>query len=135
MGRQCPSCNKLAGLDTEVDDVSLELDGTSITGTVHVIRRSQCCSEDMKEATFDVDINLLDSNADLEEHKEEGHELEAEFDEGEVTESGGGRYKKNLIGFKVEYTVKCSCQKEGEEPLVTGTAEDNMAASGYDEMT
>jgi hypothetical protein len=85
MGRQCPSCNKLAGLDTEVDDVSLELDGTSITGTVHVIRRSQCCSEDMKEATFDVDINLLDSNADLEEHTEEGHELEAEFDEGEVT--------------------------------------------------
>lgn len=67
---RCPSCSKFPAFDTssepevELDDPSVELEekdktkGTAqVNGTVRIVLTSECCGEECKETTFDVDIS------------------------------------------------------------------------------
>jgi hypothetical protein len=141
MARQCPGCNKLAGLETdESPEVDLRLDGTNISATMRLVRLSSCCNEEMKEANFEPDMEL--DAADLEGHYDfekgdavEGHDLDIEETGVEVTErsEGKGRGCRTFYGIKVSYDIVCSCTSD--KPVYTGTLADECQASSMDELT
>jgi hypothetical protein len=131
---RCPSCEKFVPLengDLEIE-IDVESDGEqgTVTGTVRVPRLCGECSDELKEGNFDVEATFDMPPG----HGGDGHDLSIEYDGEEVTESGGGRYAKNLIGYLFTYHVTCSCQKAGAEPLVSGEVSDEMAASHFDEL-
>ena len=117
--------------EPEGDDV--DVSEYTVQGTVRVVRTCADCGDELKECSFDVSVNL--ETLTEENHKpsddEEGeqHEMTFEVDSCEATESGGGRYAKNMIGFELRGTVTCSC---GAEETIE--ASDSAAASSFDEL-
>jgi hypothetical protein len=85
----------------------------------------------MKEMNFSFEGELPEEIPS--QHKGEGHDLSAEF-EAVTTEEGGGRYKKSFFGIDLHVTVRCTCQKQADEPLWTETQSDKVPASGMDEL-
>lgn len=164
----CPYCNKFCAFDTggdpEVDvAVSVTLKKTakgapdknsataSITGTARIVLTSECCSADMKEATFDIsdlDIDVVRAagcKCDL-------TDLNAEATSQEITDRTQSfservakrgplkgqvvrkmipyRYQKRYYGVEAEITVTCNCRKT----KASATFNDEIQASGMDEM-
>lgn len=133
---RCPDCNKFVGLengDLEAD-LSVESDGDkgTVTGTVRVVRNCAECGQELKEANFDVDESFDIPEA----HRGEDHDLDVEVLDEEVTESGGGRYAKNNVGYSLTAAVTCNCeaaQKAGE-PVAEIDLADSMPAGQFDEL-
>ncbi len=125
---RCPDCSKFVSLEfaePEVDNIEVDADG-NVTGGVRIHRDCADCGNELKEATFDIDVTV-----EIGEHTGEGHELEIDGEpDVEQIEEGGGRYAKAYFGAKVTFTVKCSCG--GLE--VDGEYEDKVAASQMDEL-
>lgn len=170
----CPSCNKFAAFDTsaepevdvDVSEVALETvtkDGSeetedpdhavvTISGNARILLTSECCGDEMKEATFDIDIT------DVEVSRSEGctcdfKEVTAEVSTSELTDRSEStktttptrgpnkgkqierpipyRYQRRFYGVSVEVTVSCGCGKS----TTTATFEDEVQASGMDELT
>lgn len=133
MGNRCPSCEKMVGLETEVEDPDgsdWEYDPATgnVTGTVRVVRKCVDCSEEMKECTFDVDVH-----AEPDAKTKDGDEYAVEIDTYEATETGGGRYKKNMIGFELSGHVTRT-RKGKETEVAKFDASDNTQASGFDDL-
>ena len=131
---RCPDCMKFVGLETEVPEPNVDLeidwaeDGASLSliGTVRVVRNCADCGTELKGADFDIELSdVAVVGAPVPEAERENVTAEAEVSE---TESGGGRYKKNLVGFSGTATVML-----GERVLATAAVEDNMAASQFEE--
>ena len=105
MPTPCPSCGKLCSLDTqepEVNEISLSEDGQNVTYDIRVARNSACCGDEMKEYTFNNDVEVPDDirkqiEALLETNPEA--EVEVEEDGFDVLEEGGSRYQKSYYGF------------------------------------
>lgn len=134
---RCENCDgKFTSLETAIEDESPEMeigafsnDGTSIdsiTGTVHVSRNCEGCSTEMKSMDFEVDV----SDVQIEGEPITAEQRDEVVVECEVStsESGGGRYKKNMIGYSGTITVTL-----GERKLATVTIEDSAPASSYEE--
>jgi len=144
MAIRCPECNKFASLENADPEVeSLEIgdpeDGrATVTASVHCLRQCADCSTDMKETTFETEVEVdVPEPEPIPVKTEDGptdepheHELEVEEVGVETTESGGGRYKKNEIGFSLDFTVTCA----GCDFTATGTMTDSLQASAWDEM-
>lgn len=135
---RCPDCSKFVSLETEVPDGTDELEVTVedgkvvVRGSVRVVRTCADCSTELKEASFEVDAEL-EQKLDA---KHTDHELLLEGDLSS-TESGGGRYAKNMVGFEGAVTITCSeCNDEHDKPVVIGELElhDELPASAYDEL-
>lgn len=127
---RCPNCAKFVGLETqdpEAEDPSV--DGGAVTVEVRVVRACADCGTELKEVTVECSGELDEGVASA--HDGEGHELELEVASTSAEESGGGRYKKNIIGVDVEVTVTCSCEKL-ENCVVTCHGEE--AAGSFEEM-
>lgn len=135
MGNRCVDCNKFVSLDTDEPE-ELEL-VVSHDGTIHLeVRLARLCAEcgtEMKETRFEleeeipadwVEAHLWDDALD------NGHgDWFIELEGLTSTESGGGRYKKNMIGFETTAVVKCRCG-ETHEVLMS----DSVSASFFDEV-
>lgn len=153
MSNKCPSCNKFSALEFQEpeeesfdEDLLLAQDTGEVNGsmsaTVRIIRNSECCGEEMKEATLEMSEEVTIDHDKLEEHlvkKEdgswtwkEGCELTVDHEDPEQVEEGGGRYAKSYFGARIAYKVTCECGK-GDE-LHEGTLEDKIAASSMDEI-
>ena len=125
---RCRDCNKFVGLecaDPEVDDLAITPTG-EISGSVRCVRNCADCGSELKEANFDIDSSLEVP----EPKKGHEHELDIVEDSVESTESGGSRYQKNMVGYELRYTVSCS----GCGFNATGTVEDSLQASAWDEL-
>jgi hypothetical protein len=130
---RCPSCNKFVGLemsDPEVDSIDID-DAGLVTASVRIVRTCADCSDELKEATLDLEFEAGDQ---LEGHMGEGHDLSVEEVGVESIEEGGGRYAKSYYGARVDFEVRCSCQKKDAPPLVSDSFEDKVPASHMDEM-
>lgn len=136
MANKCMSCGKLCALETQEPEVELDLSGTSVVGTVRIARNSECCGDEVKEANFDVDDDIADhlkDHLDADGGELEGHDLEIDEGDVELTErtEGKGRGLRTFYGFKLHYSVNCSCK---EEAVYEGNVEDEMQASSFDEL-
>lgn len=163
---KCPSCNKFATYDTSAEpEVDLEVDaqpsedetgkaaqtvGASVTGTCRIVLTSECCGDELKEATFDI-------SEEFELERSEGcecdlSEVTAEDSEVELTDRRNtekvtiakrgpnkgqevrnpipSRYQTQFYGASMTITVSCACGKTSES---TGWS-DFIQASSMDEM-
>lgn len=128
---RCPDCSKFVGLEfaePEVENLEVNEDG-HVTGEIRIHRDCADCGNELKEATFEIDVDLSEKVGDG--HKGEGHELEIHEDSVEQIEEGGGRYKKSYFGARVEFHLTCECGKLED---ASGEYEDKLAASSMDEM-
>lgn len=137
---RCDQCNLFVAFETpEPESESFEAtdneNGTgTLTGQYRVHRDCEQCSQELKEYTFDVEEQFdCPKNCGSEGKAEEGehHDFTVDGeDNAEITESGGHRYKKNMIGFSVDITVSCSNCDFCEELHI----EDSAAASWFEEL-
>lgn len=122
---RCESCAKFVSLETsdpELMELSIDENG-HITADVHLDRNCADCGSTMKCTDFCTEDDI--------EHTADAQavcELSIDDNSIEVTEFGGGRYEKNLIGFKLGATVTCKCGWTKEVEVV-----DSIPASHFDE--
>lgn len=127
---RCPDCNKFVGLefqDPEVNSIEIDAEG-AITCECRIVRCCADCSQELKEATLDMQDELPPD--DVTAHTGEGHEFSIEEEGVDQVEEGGGRYAKSYFGATVNYKVTCTCGKYEH----TGELTDKVPASGMDEM-
>lgn len=125
---RCESCAKFVSLengDPEVND--LDITSEQVTCNVRLVRTCADCSGEMKEANLDLEDTI--DHPEIPKGEGDKHEFDVEEDGAEVNESGGGRYKKNMIGVEVSYKAKCSCGWTHE-----GTLTGEEAAGSFEEL-
>lgn len=158
---RCPSCNKFATYDTSAEpesdgmEVTVEKDGdaykASIGGQVRIVLTAECCGDELKEATFDVDIADVDVVKAVDctcEGDTWWEDAEAESDGMELTDRNEStstrtkkdgtvvtkpipyRFQKRFFGAEGQITIQCPCGKEiGSEHW-----SDEIQASAMDEL-
>jgi peptide subunit release factor 1 (eRF1) len=130
---RCPDCNKFAAFeeaDPEVEDIGVEQ--SAVTAHVRITNNCADCSLELKEATLEMDSDVIE---ELSQHEEqEGHTLTVEEDESERTMrvEGKGRGAKTFYGARLTYTVKC--EKEGCDFEHSGELTDDVQASAMEEV-
>ena len=133
---RCESCAKFVSLETVLEDENPAIEvGTfssegdaidSLNGSVRVVRTCADCGTEMKSLDFEIEVSDVKiEGAPLAEEDWADVEAEANIN---VSESGGGRYKKNLIGYAGVITVML-----GERILVEVPIKDSAPASAYEE--
>lgn len=157
---RCPSCTKFAAYDTSSEpeiDVYVESrnDGqeAEITGSARIVLTAECCGDELKETTFDIDVFLDVNKADGCECGDEwANTLEVETDGSEITERQEStraktyktgpkkgqtvqipipyRYQRRYFGCSSNLVVNCGCGKE------VGRTEfsDEVQASAMEEL-
>jgi len=137
-GNRCSSCSKWVSLENdEPQEDSIEIVSDSeVQIDVTISRNCADCGQEMKNHEFsgvstDIDVEWTATHAPHEDGSDDGEhgEWEVETSAMELTESGGGRYAKNMIGFECTATVTCKC---GETTTVQ--LSDQAAASEFDEV-
>jgi hypothetical protein len=134
-GNRCESCGKMAALEREAEtqaDPELSIATQEVTAEVRVVGKTECCGDERKEYTYSLTAAVPPEV--FEEHDGDGHELELDADDPEVNESGGGRYKKNMVAVEIVFRVRCECQPANDPPLYEGTMRDEVSASSFDEL-
>lgn len=139
---RCPDCNKFVPFDADVDaEPELECDETAgeVTGTVRIVNACQECGAELKEATFDVDVDFPDAEKRMDEMvgqdpddpESEAHALELDDPSVDRTsrEVGKGRGTKTFYGAEADLTVRCRCGLPWTEHW-----SDEIQASAMDEM-
>jgi hypothetical protein len=153
---RCPNCNIFVSMETtpEMENIDVSYsdadNSATVEGSVRCVRTCADCSEELKEYTFDIDETIdiddapgcscardmaegskLDEKGHLPDCRAKcEHDLTIDADEPDPTETGGSRYKKNMVGFSLSYTVKCNdCDFEE-----TGDVADSAPASYFEEL-
>lgn len=147
----CPNCHRFPAFEPADPEVELEIDEEGkVTGSARIVLTCAECGTELKETTFDVEIDLTE---EVGKHKEanpkcEGVELDdpnGEFlDRSETTTTKirkdgtvkvtqvPCRYQKRFYGCAVTVRAKCECEKE---PLdVEGSWQDEVQAGGMEEL-
>lgn len=119
---RCSDCNKFVSFDDsnepEADDADIDAEGR-VSGTVRVYLTCAECGTELKEASFDLDVDMTEVvAAHLKTMKTSRTE-------------GKGRGLKTFYGYHATLHVKCSCGHEfGDEEH-----SDDMQASHMDELS
>lgn len=134
---RCQSCNKFAAPnfdEPEVNNLDMDLDGT-VTYDVRLVLTSECCGDEMKSYNFDgsepLPEEIIKKHTGVIEGTEDEHELECTEGDAEGTEEMVKR--KHYYGFNLNYTVRCSCQKDSDPDLFEGSFDDKIASSAMEE--
>lgn len=142
---RCPDCSKFVGMengDLEVDQVEVETNDDDYVVTVEASLPRNCaeCSTELKRGSFSSEETIPYPSEDEARCKAETapasdgkklHDLTIEEDSNDITEKGGGRYAKNMIGYTLDYTV--TCQNEGCGFTAKGQITDEMNAGSFEE--
>lgn len=120
---KCPSCNKFAAYDSsaepdfdvEVSAYDNENDGAqqsvTLTGTIRVVLTSECCSDELKEYNFEIDIQ----DVDIVKHAECTCVVFPPADPEVLEVYGGGSWdesKKGVYELDATLTVLCQCRQQ-----------------------
>jgi hypothetical protein len=156
----CPSCNKFAANDTSTDpELNLDVENGIVTGDARIVITSECCGDELKEATFEVEIDLEDKFEDaIRELEELADDAEVNLDDWsfEITSESADwidrsetekvrilkdgtekrtpipyRYQKHFYGVSVE--VEVTATKGDKAVTASGTFEDEVPAGSMDE--
>lgn len=161
----CPSCNKFAAYETSAEpeiedlDITAQVDGETkdvtvdISGSARIVLTSECCGDELKEATFDIDVSLdVEKASDCTCGDAWMDDLEAEADGPELTDRQESskpktyktgpkkgqtiqvpipyRYQRRYFGVETRIAVNCGCGKE----IGSVDFKDEIQASGMDEL-
>lgn len=142
---RCTSTGLFASYDEpEATVESEELAEGTLSIEVRVVRPCAECSEEMAEYTFsmeeDVECPRCGAECNTEcsgehERDEDGNKVDTapilqleSVDEPDVSESGGGRYKKNIFTCTVSAEILCTCCNQSFDVTVS----DDAAASYFE---
>lgn len=137
---KCDCTPKFVGLETgEPDEQQAEINDGVVSIEIRLTRNCSECGSERKETTFSMEEDVSE---EIEAHNKQHHPdvaadalpgltLEVDY---EVTESGGGRYAKNLIGVTAEYTVTCDACGTETSAVTDGSMHDETQASGFDDL-
>lgn len=162
---RCPSCNKFATYNTSNEpEIEVQIEGSVLSGTARIVLTSECCEEELKEATFDIEKDLEDelshevrkclgllpdSDVDLEELSFEADVSSCEITERLETEKTrtlkngevrivkiSPRSAKTFYGFSAEITITGDLEKDGKKYEISMQCEvsDDIQASDMDEL-
>jgi len=145
---RCPDCNKFVPYDDSTEpEVDLDVEiGGAVTGTARIVLTCGECGTELKETTFDLDLEgdsfTTSEGKEFEfaKHAEEGHELSVECEGAELTsrtettnpKTGkpiSYRYARTYYGFQADLELSCSCGGKW-----SASAADECQASGMEEM-
>lgn len=143
---RCPDCNKFVSYDTDTEpelDSSIDSEGNVMVNT-RIVNNCAECSQELKEATFDIEIDLTEAvaehRAECKECRESKADLEVEvegtrIDRRQTHDRHGKpiksfRYQKQFYGAEVTATVTMPCGKE----LDAKSGSEEVQASGMDEL-
>jgi hypothetical protein len=118
--------------EPEVNSVELNADNNSVTYDVRIVRNSECCGDEMKEANFSDEATIPeDIVAKMDAIREKDDDAEFDVEEGgvETLEECGGRYAKSYYGFTLTVSITHDGKSLGEFDI-----SDKIAASYMDEM-
>jgi len=148
MANRCSSCGKLCALNTEdpevdFDSISADARGILVKANVTLTRVSECCGDEVKQATFEPEepitwdkLDGIEKHYNLETGEPLSDDHELDIDEGDIQATerseGKGRGLKSFYGFEVGFVVRCSCNSS--EALYEGSFEDDMQASHFEEI-
>lgn len=146
MGMRCPDCMRFRSLDFgdgEVDSIEIDVgkatDGktmATINAEVRIPRNCQECSTEMKVGSYSSEVEVEIEQPKCTALEEDGqtpkpHDLSIEADgEPQPDEGGGGRYKKNMISYTLDFVISCGVCDFTQK----GYIEDAMAASEFEEQ-
>lgn len=144
---RCDSCNKFVSLDTQEPEINLVgISGTTVAVDARSVRTCAACGQELKALDINKDVELeLDKFEGFDELGEKQQDqlreawdagtLEIEVEEagdGETSESGGSRYKKNILTTTIPFVAKFSW--EGLDFTFNGSVTSEHAASEYEEQ-
>jgi hypothetical protein len=156
-GNRCPDCNKFVGLENGEPEIN-SLDVTPNTGgilrveaDIRHVRQCADCSNELKEidehVEEEVDVEKFEGWDKLDEVQKKA--IKDALENGEITveaddsgtnadESGGHRYKKNMIVCTADYTLEFEWQPDAKLPSIkfkyNGQLRMENQASNYNEI-
>jgi hypothetical protein len=153
---RCPDCMKFVSMennDPEVEYVAAELDGEDVRvqANVRAIRACADCGTELKDTYLEIEESFpicefdgfdklsADDQTRLIRLVEEEHgdiEVAVEENGGDTYESGGSRYKQNLITTTVNVAITLTWYRGKDEEVCLvkhADVEETAAASEYDE--
>jgi hypothetical protein len=151
---RCNQCCKFVGLDNgdpDVDNIEATASGMTVNVSATVTAKRVCteCGNDMKTCSLDMEdqFNIEDmeqfkylSPDDQELVRKEAAsgslQVDVEEEGAETSESGGARYKKNIIETALDYSVDINVERECLNNITltySGEMKQSAAASEYDE--
>jgi hypothetical protein len=133
---RCDQCNKFAAYDDSTEpevDLNFNTDTGDITAQVRIVLTHDECGQELKEASFDFEETVPEDV--MAAHRGEGHELDLESDDSELTSryEGKGRYTKTFYGARLEVSLTCSCNSI-DDPVWSYEFADDVQASHMDEL-
>lgn len=151
---RCPDCNKFVSMenaDPEIGSVDCEYsdDSFQVTADIRAVRSCADCSTELKSLDLNLEQSVELSQFDgwkglseeqqklVREQLESGEaNVESNPGEGRMEESGGSRYKKNMITIAVDYSIEITVHpEEGDSINLTynGELSEEHAASEFEE--
>lgn len=145
---RCPSCNKFATYD-DSQEPEVELDAryaddgiVQVSGSVRIVLTAECCGDELKEASFDIDDETgVERKCECESFcaevvsaeitsRQESTSIRTKKDGTVVVKDIPYRYRRTFYGVSVGYEVVCDCGATKGE----GEFSDEVQASGMDEL-
>lgn len=143
---RCPDCNKFVSYDDSTEpEIDVDIDDKgNVTGNVRIVLTCQECGMELKEATFDIDMDFSDAFDDPADEwdVEATGELECRVQTSMEKRLKSGkvkvvrfkpRYYKTFYGARLGVTVTNG--EGGGKREVEREWYDEVQASGMDELT
>lgn len=135
---RCDCTNTFVSLETgDPEEQSAELNDGTISIEVRLTRNCSECGSEKKEYTFSMEQEIQESidahNAKFHPDAEQKSDLTLDMDY-DTDESGGGRYKKNMISVNANYNVTCDDCTGDDAVVASGTITDSCAAGDFEEL-
>jgi hypothetical protein len=133
---RCPTCNKFASFDTdtepEISDEKFDDDTCVVSFNVRIVNTCAECSEELKEATFDVELDGPKPFPHEDSCKnQETYSVEVESSrEDRVVRGKSPRYNKTFYGYSATATVEC----DGCSASFSISHQDDIQASAMEEL-
>jgi hypothetical protein len=131
---RCPQCNRWPQLEQLDPDSSVDLNGDSITGDVRIILACAECGTEIKDAEFNVDIDVSEVMARHDCPNEDvgtGWFADVIVENTSRQHPPNARRRKTFYGFDLTATLKCNCGEVEE----TFEESDEVQASHMNELS
>ena len=138
---RCPDCNKFVSFDAEnepeINDEAIDEEG-NVTASVRIVNNCADCGTELKEANFDLEVDLTVACAEhVNAEGEDTHDLTVEIESNGRTERSDGkpgtpaRYRRTYYGAECSVKVSCTCDPNFE---AKADWSDEIQGSSMDEL-
>jgi hypothetical protein len=114
---RCSDCNRWTALEQAEPEVNIEVDGDEITGTVRIVLECAECGKEIKQAEFDVSVDISEFRKHDCPDEEIGVGWNAEMEDVEATmrqHPPRAQRRTTFYGAAGNIILKCQCGEVDE---------------------